>query len=838
MATELATAYISLIPELKGAGKSIASQLGGVDVAPTGRKLGKSLSDGISSGIDSSGIKQLENAVASASQKVGRAMASEKDATNQLNIAQQRLVEVRSKYADGSSQVMAAEAKVESAQRKAATASERTKSAQVELKRAQEQLSTANKKVSSSSDDASRGIASMGKTAGSIKGALSACAKIAGPAMAALGFGQLVAEAGRVTDATQKFKGTLDFAGLGKPEIEALSKSTRKYADDTVYELSDIQNITAQLASNGVSDYDKLAEAAGNLNAVAGGSAETFKSVGMVMTQTAGAGKLTTENWNQLTDAIPGASGKLQEAMLKNGAYTGNFRKAMEQGQISAEEFNQAIMQLGFDDAAVKAAKSTSTFEGAMGNLQAAAVGGISDLLARSQPAITGVVNGLVPVVEGAFNAISTAVGFVVDNIGLIAPAVAAVSAAFAGFKAATFVTSLMSSLGGLSGMISTVKTAATGLFAALAANPIAMVVAAIAALVAGFIALYNSNEQFRNAANALFAQLATIFGPALQQIGAMVTNLVTTIASMVGPTLTSITMMIMSAMPAIQNAISSALSIIGAIWNAIWPTLSIVVGYVFSMIQTVVSTVLGVIQGIIQVVTSAIQGNWSGVWEGIKAIVSSVWEGIKSTVSNGINAAKAVISSVLNGIKGVWDSCWNGIKSFFSSIWDGIKSAASTGVSNVYNTVTGIKDKIIGFFSGAGSWLLDAGRNILQGLWDGISGALGWLGDKLAGIGDFIVQHKGPPSYDAVMLVKNGELIMDGLLRGMANGWGDVEDFVKSRNTALSASYSVTARAGARPYAPGNQNAELYGLLRDIRAAMPESMTPREFRRAVAACG
>ena len=34
MATELATAYISLIPELKGAGKSIASQLGGVDVAP------------------------------------------------------------------------------------------------------------------------------------------------------------------------------------------------------------------------------------------------------------------------------------------------------------------------------------------------------------------------------------------------------------------------------------------------------------------------------------------------------------------------------------------------------------------------------------------------------------------------------------------------------------------------------------------------------------------------------------------------------------------------------------------------------------------------------------
>lgn len=724
MATELATAYLSLIPTLKGAGKSIQSELDGVNVGSSGKKIGSQLGDGLVGGA-----------------KTG-----------------------------------------------------------------------------------SKGIASV----------FGGIAKIAGPAMAALGFGQLVTEAGRATDATQKFKSTLDFAGLGSAQIDALSASTRKYADETVYELSDIQSITAQLASNGVADYDKLAEAAGNLNAVAGGNAETFKSVGMVMTQTAGAGKLTTENWNQLVDAIPGASGKLQEAMLQNGAYTGNFRKAMEQGEITADEFNQAIMQLGFDDAAVNAAKSTATFEGAMGNLQAAAVGGISDLLARMQPAITGAINGLVPMVEGAFGAISTAVGFVVDNIGLIAPAVAVVSAAFAGFKVATFV----SSLGGLSGIISTVKNAATGLFAALSANPIAMVVAAIAALVAGFIALYNSNEQFRNAANGLFAQMATIFGPALQQIGAMVTNLVTTIASMVGPTLTSITMMIMSAMPAIQNAISSALSVIGAIWNAIWPTLSIVVGYVFSMIQTVVSTVLGVIQGIIQVVTSAIQGNWSGVWEGIKAIASSVWEGIKSTVSNGINAAKAVISSVLNGIKGAWDSCWNGIKSFFSSIWDGIKSAAATGVDNVYNTVTGIKDKITGFFSSAGSWLLDAGRNILQGLWDGISGALGWLGDKLAGIGDFIVQHKGPPSYDAVMLVKNGELIMDGLLRGMANGWGDVEDFVKSRNTALSASYSVSARANSRSYTPSNQNTELYGLLRDIRAAMPESMTPREFRRAVAACG
>lgn len=804
MATELATAYISLIPELKGAGKSIASQLGGVDVAPTGRKLGESLSDGISSGIDSSGIKQLENAVANASQKVGRAMASENDATNQLKIAQQRLIEVRSKYADGSSQVMAAEAKVESAQRKATSASERTKSAQVELKRAQEQLSSANKKVSSSSDDASRGIASMGKVAGSVKGALGGIAKVAGPALAAIGFSQLVGEAAAATDATQKFKSTLDFAGLGTPEIEALSKSTRKYADETVYALSDIQNITAQLAANSVPNYDKLAEAAGNLNAVAGGNAETFKSVGMVLTQTAGAGKLTTENWNQLADAIPGASGKLQEAMLKNGAYTGNFRKAMEQGQISAEEFNQAIMQLGFEDAAVEAAKSTATFEGAMGNLQAAAVGGISDLLAKLQPAITGVINGLVPVVEGAFGAISAAAGFVVDNIGLIAPAVAAVSAAFA----------------------------------VLAANPIAMVVAAVAALAAGFIALYNSNEQFRNAANALFAQLTTIFGPALQQIGAMVTNLVTTIASTVGPVLTNIMAMVMSAMPAIQNAISVALSAIGAIWNAIWPTLSVLVGYVFSTIQNTISTVLGVIQGIIQVVTSAIQGDWSGVWEGIKAIASSVWEGIKSTVTNGINTVKSIINSVLNAISSMWSGAWNALGGFLNGAWNSFVETVSGGNERVMGLLRDLPGKITSLFSGAGSWLINAGKSIINGLLDGLKNAWGNVTGFIGGIGDWIVSHKGPPSYDAVMLTKNGELIMRGLLDGMISGWGDVEDFIGSRNASISASYAVSPTYSPRDFTPsasGDGSAVIEWLERnlgDIISDRTPVMGSRDFAR------
>lgn len=242
-------------------------------------------------------------------------------------------------------------------------------------------------------------------------GAFQKVGKIAAGALAvtsavglAAGFSDIATQAITASDATNKFKNTLNFAGKSAADIDRLTKSTKDYADKTVYGLSDIQSITAQLASNNVAGYDKLAEAAGNLNAVAGGNAETFKSVGMVLTQTAGQGKLTTENFNQLADAVPGASGKLQQALLEAGAYTGNFREAMEKGQITAEEFNAAVMDLGMTDVAKEAATSTQTIEGAWGNLEASLVSGAMGIVDQIKPALTDFMGTVATGAEGAFD--------------------------------------------------------------------------------------------------------------------------------------------------------------------------------------------------------------------------------------------------------------------------------------------------------------------------------------------------------------------------------------------------------------------------------------------------
>ena len=550
-----------------------------------------------------------------------------------------------------------------------------------------------------------------GKASGSgfvstFKGAIGTLSGI----VAAVGFGRIVSEAASATDATQKFKSTLDFAGLGTPEIEALSKATRKYADETVYSLSDIQSITAQLAANGVPNYDKLAEAAGNLNAVSGGNADTFKSVGMALTQTAGAGKLTTENWNQLSDAIPGASGRLQEAMKANGAYTGNFREAMEKGQITADEFNQAIMDLGFEDASVEAAKSTETFEGSFGNMSAVVVGGLSDIVSKLQGPVTGAVNALAPVVESAFGVAADAVQAVIDNFDRIAPVVMGAAGAFVAFKAAAGLGGLVQTLSApigairifiaefgavssLCGPLAAVKTSVSMLgsgITTLCGGPVGLAIAAIAAVVGAVVYAYNTNETARAAIDNVWNSL--------QQLAATV-------------------------WPAIQGVITGVMDAVASVIGTVWP-----------VIMNVIVTVMNVINGVITTVLAAINGDWDGVWNGIKGIASIVWEGIKGVISSGIEVAAGVIGSVLGTIKGIWDNAWNALKGFCADIWEGIKSGVSNGIQGVMNFIGELPGKITGFFADAGSWLIDSGKAMLDGLKKGIESGIKGACDAVKG--------------------------------------------------------------------------------------------------------
>lgn len=132
-----------------------------------------------------------------------------------------------------------------------------------------------------------------------------------------------VSEAVSASDATDKFRKAMEFAGVDGAAIDKAAARAQEYADKTVYSLSDIMNAVAQFTSNGVKDANGLVESIGNLNAVAGGSPESFQRMLLAITQTTAAGKLTTENWNQIADAIPGGAGVLMKALAQAGEPVG-----------------------------------------------------------------------------------------------------------------------------------------------------------------------------------------------------------------------------------------------------------------------------------------------------------------------------------------------------------------------------------------------------------------------------------------------------------------------------------------------------------------------------------
>ncbi|MFI3139897.1 hypothetical protein ODU12_07115 [Streptococcus suis] len=286
---------------------------------------------------------------------------------------------------------------------------------------------------------------------------------------------------------------------------------------------------------------------------------------------------------------------------------------------------------------------------------------------------------GLIAVAAGPFMMV---VGTIVGTIGKLIGVISSVSKAFgllkAGFLAAqtggTAVTGVFGTLGGIIGGISA---------------PVWGVIAAIAALVAGFVILFNTNEEFRTKVLAVWETIKTTISAVVQEVVSFVMDIWGQLVAWWNENQELIRQTADTVWNGIKAVIETVMAVLGPIIQAGWDIIVTIVSTVWEMIKVVVETAINVVLGIIKAVMQLINGDWSGAWETIKGVLGTVWEGIKSLVQIALDGLGQIIQTGLDFLKSIWDTIWNAISSTLSTIWESIK-----------NTVMSVLQPIAAFIS------------------------------------------------------------------------------------------------------------------------------------------
>ena len=214
---------------------------------------------------------------------------------------------------------------------------------------------------------------------------------------------------------------------------------------------------------------------------------------------------------------------------------------------------------------------------------------------------------------------------------------------------------------------------------------------------------------------------------------------------------------------------------------------------------------------------------NWDEVsaylvelWNKIKAKAQEIWNGIKEYFIQVWNAikekAKAVWDSIKEFFSGLWESIkekartlWDSVKEYFSGLWDSIKEKAVNAWNNIKqaisdawnNTVNWVKEKateMVNFFKDLPGEMLSIGKNIIDGLFNGLKSAWGkitsWIEDKANWIKDKFKSILGihSPSRE---FMKIGMYVDEGLVKGLEDGEVDINTQITGMAEGLKSGFN-----------------------------------------------
>lgn len=269
-----------------------------------------------------------------------------------------------------------------------------------------------------------------------------------------------------------------------------------------------------------VSDVQKLAATMGNLNTgmvnatsvgialnnmfLAGGKGTEAASRAMEQyNQMLASGKADMQSWRSILDAAPGQLKQLAQTLLGATATQEDLRQALNDGTVSFDQMNEAIVQLnqnggeGFASFEEQARSATGGIGTALENVQnriGKAIGKIIDHIGSEK--IAAAINGISEGFSGVADVIIGIIDFIANNQWLV-----------------EFLGTFIGILGGISAAIWVIN-------AAMAANPITWIIAGVSALIAGIVLLINHIGEVGQWFHDVFGGVADFLAGVCENIG------------------------------------------------------------------------------------------------------------------------------------------------------------------------------------------------------------------------------------------------------------------------------------------------------------------------------
>lgn len=478
------------------------------------------------------------------------------------------------------------------------------------------------------------------------------------------------------------------------------------------YSADDMFNMLANGAETGTWSIDKLGDAVKEFNIrMSDGTAnEYLEQLGLNTEE-------VIAQFNKGGPEAQAAIGDIMEALQE-------CDDATLQYQAGVGLFGTMWEDLGVDTVASLmdtqgAIQSTSD---AMAQLDSAAYDTLESSLSQLGRTIKSEV--VQPVAEELTPAMKEAVDYVNANV---APAVDWVSSHLPeiGLALGTLSAVLVAmNWGSLVAQFGKIKGAITGFTTALGAvsGPVMAVIAIVAALAAGFMYLWQTNEDFRANVTAIWAELQASFSELGAGIMQMINQLMPLIQQTAATVLSAFAQIASAVIPVLVELIGAILPVIIDLINQMLPILSQIVTAIMPVIIQLLNTILPIIMQIIQAVLPIliqILNMLTPILNMIVSLLTPILNLIMSAITPLINIFMSLINTVLQPIMPILQALAN----IFTAVLGAAIQAIQPIVQSLISIFQGLINFITGVFSGSWSSAWSGVVQVFGGLWDGLVG-------------------------------------------------------------------------------------------------------------------